>query len=59
MNRRGLIDTLALTFAAPFGGARAENFPTRTITLTAPSVPGGSTDMFCRVLAEAVARRKD
>lgn len=32
-------------------------FPSRPITLIAPSVPGGSTDVVCRALAESVARR--
>lgn len=58
MDRRSILPallTLAGMLASP--GARAETFPSRAITLIAPSVPGGSTDVVCRALAEAVAHR--
>ena len=54
MDRR--LFTCALA-AAPVVGARAQAYPSRPITLIAPSVPGGSTDAVCRALAESVARR--
>jgi len=55
MDRRAF--TLSLAAAAPWAGVRAQSFPSRPITLIAPSVPGGSTDAVCRALAESVARR--
>lgn len=55
MDRRAF--TLSLAATAPWAGVRAQSFPSRPITLIAPSVPGGSTDAVCRALAESVARR--
>jgi tripartite-type tricarboxylate transporter receptor subunit TctC len=40
---------LALAAAAP---VRADNFPSRTITLIVPFPPGGSTDVVGRILAD-------
>lgn len=57
MDRRGFMGSLALGATAPFGTARAQAFPSRAITLIAPSVPGGSTDAICRAMADAVGRR--
>jgi tripartite-type tricarboxylate transporter receptor subunit TctC len=54
MKRRVFIAAIS---AAPWVAARAERFPERQITLIAPSVPGGSTDVVCRALAESVSRR--
>ena len=56
MKRRSLVKALGLG-TLPWGMARAQTFPARAITLIAPSVPGGSTDLVCRALAESVARR--
>ena len=54
MDRRSFVAALA----AAAGSVRAQSaFPTRPITLIAPSVPGGSTDVICRALAESVSRR--
>lgn len=40
------------------GTASAQSFPGgRPITLIAPSVPGGSTDVVCRALADSVSKR--
>lgn len=58
MNRRQFLN-LAMGVAA-FGFAAhlpAQSFPARAITLIAPSVPGGSTDIVCRALAAAVSRK--
>ena len=41
---------LLLSCAAP--QARADNFPSRTITLIVPFPPGGSTDVAARILAD-------
>lgn len=58
MDRRRFVralSALAAASACPF--ALAQGFPSRTITLIAPSVPGGSTDVVCRALADSVSRR--
>ena len=57
MDRRHFIGTLGLGALAMHGGAQAQAFPSRPITLIAPSVPGGSTDIICRAMADAVSRR--
>ena len=44
-----VIAALALGAAAP---VRADNFPSRTITLIVPYPPGGSTDVVGRILAD-------
>jgi tripartite-type tricarboxylate transporter receptor subunit TctC len=43
---------LALTVAAGFAGAQAQNFPVRSLTLVVPFPPGGSTDAAARIMAE-------
>ncbi|MFZ3351844.1 MAG: tripartite tricarboxylate transporter substrate-binding protein [Xanthobacteraceae bacterium] len=43
---------LALLAGACAAPARAENFPSRTITLIVPFPPGGSTDVAGRILAQ-------
>lgn len=43
---------IALVFAAP-GEARAQNYPTRPITLIIPWVAGGPTDIVIRAVAES------
>jgi tripartite-type tricarboxylate transporter receptor subunit TctC len=44
--------TLALVAAAAAAPARADTFPSRTITLIVPFPPGGSTDVAGRILAQ-------
>jgi tripartite-type tricarboxylate transporter receptor subunit TctC len=50
---------LALALAAAAASvapcARAENFPTRTITLIVPFPPGGSTDVAARIMADKMS----
>jgi len=48
---------VALAAAAVSGPVAAQAFPSRPIRLIAPSVPGGSTDVVCRAMAESVSRR--
>jgi tripartite-type tricarboxylate transporter receptor subunit TctC len=57
LNRRSFVGAAALAATTRFGAAQAQTFPSRPITLIAPSVPGGSTDAVCRAMAESVARR--
>ena len=58
MKRRSFVTTLAGTAAVwPLSATYAQVFPARAITLIAPSVPGGSTDVVCRALADSVSRR--
>src|SRR5580692_3711447 len=48
-----LVLAAAAVSAAPF--ARAENFPSRTITLLVPFPPGGSTDVAARIMADKMS----
>jgi tripartite-type tricarboxylate transporter receptor subunit TctC len=47
-----LLGALVLAMFAGLGGAYAQNYPTRPITLVVPFPPGGSTDAAARILAE-------
>jgi len=49
------IVVLALILAAVVTAARADNYPSRPITLIVPFPPGGSTDVAARILAERMA----
>ena len=46
----------ACALLVPFGGASAQSYPDRPITLIVPWPPGGSTDRHLRTLAEIVGR---
>jgi tripartite-type tricarboxylate transporter receptor subunit TctC len=46
------LGALVLAMFAGLGGAHAQNYPTRPITLVVPFPPGGSTDAAARIMAE-------
>ncbi|MHB8267774.1 Bug family tripartite tricarboxylate transporter substrate binding protein [Bradyrhizobium sp.] len=49
---RKLFVALALAIVAGIGGAQAQTFPVRSLTLVVPFPPGGSTDAAARIMAE-------
>src|ERR1044071_3430053 len=49
---RKCLAALALTVLAGFGGAQAQTWPVRSLTLVVPFPPGGSTDAAARIMAE-------
>ncbi len=51
-NMRNFITAIALTLLAFLAPARADNFPSRPITLIVPFPPGGSTDLAARLMAD-------
>jgi tripartite-type tricarboxylate transporter receptor subunit TctC len=57
MTKRGavaLLIGLAALVTAPMGSARAEDFPSRPITLVVPYPPGGNVDVSARILQRAI-----
>jgi tripartite-type tricarboxylate transporter receptor subunit TctC len=54
---RRLIRTLVVVLASAAPGLQAADaWPTRTVTLVAPSGPGGTSDIFARMLADRLAK---
>jgi tripartite-type tricarboxylate transporter receptor subunit TctC len=51
--RAGIIAAIALTLAAA-APARADNYPSRAVTLVVPLGVGGSTDVIARLIAEGL-----
>ena len=43
---------IALAAGCAIGGARAEDYPSRFVTLVVPLAAGGSTDTLARIIAE-------
>lgn len=53
MKRRSLVGAVGLTtLLAASGGAWARTYPTRPVHLIIPFPPGGSTDIFARIIAD-------
>ena len=49
---RTLLLALASAIVLSVGGASAQTYPSRPITLIVPFPPGGSTDTAARIMAE-------
>ena len=45
---------IALAAACAIGGANAQGFPSRPVTILVPLAPGGSTDTIGRIMAEGI-----
>src|SRR5215510_13113878 len=56
MSRTGLATMLAVVAVAWGGGAQAQGFPARPVTLIVPWPPGGPTDVAMRALAGATEK---
>src|SRR3712207_4624002 len=56
VSRRALLPMLAAVAAAPAGTARAQDFPSRPITIIAAGAAGGPTDTITRILADSMGR---
>jgi tripartite-type tricarboxylate transporter receptor subunit TctC len=54
--RRRALLALAAAAAAPAGAARAQDFPSRPVTVIAAGAAGGPTDTVTRILAESMGR---
>jgi tripartite-type tricarboxylate transporter receptor subunit TctC len=51
---RKLLIALALAATGVVGGAAAQDFPSRHVTIIVPLAPGGSTDTIARIIAEGM-----
>jgi tripartite-type tricarboxylate transporter receptor subunit TctC len=54
--RRSFISGLAMALCGVVPGARAEQWPSRTLRLIVPFPPGGATDLFGRLVGAEVAQ---
>ena len=56
LTRRQIAGAIALLpFAAPL--ARAQDYPSRAVTIVVPSTPGGGFDLVGRVMADALGKQ--
>src|SRR3989442_6668637 len=51
---RRLFLAVACVTLATIGGASAQTYPARPITMVVPLAPGGSTDVIARIMAEGM-----
>jgi tripartite-type tricarboxylate transporter receptor subunit TctC len=56
VSRRALLALAAAAAAAPSSGARAQEFPSRPVTIIAAGAAGGPTDTITRILADSMGR---
>lgn len=57
MQRRKFLQTLGLVGIVSFSPVLAQTYPTRSIRLIVPFAPGGPTDNFARLYAEALGKQ--
>ena len=50
---RSLLALVALVAFAGVGGAQAQSYPTRAVTIVVPFAAGGPADITARIVAEA------
>jgi len=56
LDRRRLLYLAVASLGAP-SLARAQDFPTRSVTIVVPFTPGGSTDIIARLLGQKLEER--
>ncbi len=57
LDRRHVLRLVGLALAGLSASARAEDYPTRAVTIVVPFTPGGSTDMVARMLGQRLEQR--
>ncbi|HEY6755731.1 MAG TPA: tripartite tricarboxylate transporter substrate binding protein BugD, partial [Pseudolabrys sp.] len=53
---RSLLASVALVAFAGVGGAQAQSYPTRAVTIVVPFAAGGPADITARIVADQFAR---
>ncbi|MDB5914400.1 MAG: hypothetical protein JWP22_3075 [Ramlibacter sp.] len=57
LQRRRLVQAAVLGLALPGGAFAQDNWPARPVRIVVPSSPGGGTDAFARILAQALTEQ--
>ena len=57
LDRRRLLRLTGLALVGLSPAARADDYPTRPVTIVVPFTPGGSTDMVARMLGQKLEQR--